>query len=337
MNKEYITLNNLSKLQSDIVSKFNKNIYKNYNFNNCELCGSSHHKIIFKNDRYGIKINTVYCLSCGFLFSNPRMSNSFLKKFYNSDLYRLLYEEYGLENNNEILYKQTIRELKSYSPRKPIRPNFNKYYDKLYFDFINHNISDYKTVLDIGTGKGKKLLDFNFIKKETYGIEPSEIYAKALYDYGLKVKKGFLDDVSKKFDLVMLSHVLEHLTDINNVIKKINLITNKYLYIEVPGHVKKLQSIQNAHCFYFSINTLKYFFLNNKFNLIKIEYCKDNEFILALFEKSNKKKEFNFNYEEEKSLIKKIHKNYLLKYPILKMIKLTKSEKLIKNIRKRIK
>ena len=42
-------------------------------------------------------------------------------------------------------------------------------------------------------------------------------------------------------------------------------------------------------------------FLNNKFNLIKIEYCKDNEFILALFEKSNKK-EFNFNYEEENHL-----------------------------------
>ena len=211
----------------------------------------------FKNDRYGIKINTVYCLNCGFLFQT--LECLILLKNFITQLYRLLYEEYGLENNNEILYKQTIRELKSYSPRKPKRPNFNKYYDKLYFDFINHNISDYKTVLDIGTGKGKKLLDFNFIKKETYGIEPSEIYAKALYDYGLKVKKGFLDDVSKKFDLVMFSHVLEHLTDINNVIKnKFN--SNKYLYIEVPGHVKKLQSIQNAHCFYFSINTLKYFF-----------------------------------------------------------------------------
>ena len=58
----------------------------------------------------------------------------------------------------------------------------------------------------------------------------------------------------------------------------------------------------------------------------------ENTTINLLFERG-----FNFNYEEEKSLIKIIHNNYLLKYPILKMIKLTKSEKLIKNIRKRIK
>lgn len=337
MNKEYLTLNNLSKLQSDIVTKFNKNINKDYIFNNCELCGSCNHKIIFKNDRYGININTVYCLSCGFLFSNPRMSNSSLKKFYKSDVYRLLYEEYGLENNNEILHKEVLRELKSYSPKKPTEPIFNQYHHQLYFNFINYYISDYKTVLDIGTGKGKKLLDFKFINKETFGIEPSEIYVRAMLDYGLKVKKGFLDDIDKKFDLVILSHVLEHLTDLNNVLKKINLITNKYLFIEVPGHIKKLQSIQNAHNFYFSINTLKYFVLNNKFNLIKIDYCKENEFIFALFEKSNKNHVYNYDYEEEKLIINKIYNHYLLKYPILKMIKFTKSENLIEKFRKIIK
>ena len=52
--------------------------------------------------------------------------------------------------------------------------------------------------------------------------------------------------------------------------KSINsILENKIL--EVPSHIKKLQSIQNAHNFYFSINTLNYFLLNSKFKLINLD------------------------------------------------------------------
>ena len=58
-------------------------------------------------------------------------------------------------------------ELRNYKPLIPKQPNFNYYYPNLYFDFINWNVIDFETVLDIGCGKGKKLIDFNFLKKTT--------------------------------------------------------------------------------------------------------------------------------------------------------------------------
>ena len=170
--------------------------------------------------------------------------------------------------------------------------------------------------------KGKKLIDFNFLGKKTYGIEPSKIYHKAHNNYSLNTKLGFIKDVKQKFDLVILSHVLEHLTDLKKNITHLYDITNKYIFIEVPGNVNKLQSIQNAHNYYFSINTLNYFFLNNKFKLIKIEYAKDNNFLFALYEKTEIKSNFMFNKTSELRIAKKITRNYIFKYIIIKILRL---------------
>ena len=52
-----------------------------------------------------------------------------------------------------------------------------------------------------------------------------------------------------------LSHVFEHLTNLDDAVKKLSNISKKYLFVEVPGHVAELQSIQNAHNYYFSLNT----------------------------------------------------------------------------------
>ena len=133
---------------------------------------------------------------------------------------------------------------------------------------------------------------------------------------------GFINNITEKYDLVILSHVLEHLNDLEKNIDHLHNITNKYLFIEVPGNVNKLQSIQNAHNYYFSINSLNYFFLNNKFNLIKIEYAKDNNFLFALYEKTETKSHFMFDKVSELRSTKKIIRNYLFKYLIIKLLSL---------------
>ena len=71
---------NLSDKQRIEVRKFNSNnniIYENLNCVNCNL---SNYKKLYKNDRYGIKQQTVMCNNCGFVYSNPRMSEDSLKK-----------------------------------------------------------------------------------------------------------------------------------------------------------------------------------------------------------------------------------------------------------------
>ena len=262
MFNEYFYLKELTKLQKKFVNDFNKNSKLQFQkINNCEICKSNNIKLLFANDRYGINQKTSICDDCGFIFSNPRMTEHSAQFFYNSDTYRYIYAS---EQNEETLFQNTLQELKNYKPTFPKKPNFQKYYEQLYFDFINDEISDFESVIDIGCGRGKKIIDFNFIGKTTKGIEPSKTFHKVHTALGLNCDIGFIKDIKEKYDLVLLSHVFEHLTNLHEIVDVLSNITKKYLFIEVPGHITKFPSIQNAHNYYFSFNTLNHFILNNK-------------------------------------------------------------------------
>ena len=96
MFHEYIYLENLTPFQKEKVQNFNKDHNIQYEkISNCEICGSEKINILFNNDRYGINQKTSVCDNCGFMFSNPRMTDTSAQYFYNSDLYRLLYDGTG--------------------------------------------------------------------------------------------------------------------------------------------------------------------------------------------------------------------------------------------------
>ena len=153
MFKKYLKIENLSQTQIDEINNFNSNKKVQYEkLSECEICGSSNLNILFVNDRYGINQKTVICSNCGFIFSNPRMTKLSAEIFYNSDTYRLIYQE---NVDRTKLLDEAINELKNYKTSNPKKPNFDTYYAKLYFDFINYEIQDFNTVLDIGCGKEK--------------------------------------------------------------------------------------------------------------------------------------------------------------------------------------
>jgi len=338
MFHEYIYLENLTPFQKERVKNFNKDHKIQYEkISNCEICGSKKINILFNNDRYGINQKTSVCNNCGFMFSNPRMTDTSAQYFYNSDLYRFIYDGTGKGFDEETLFKNALIELRKYKPLPPQKPDFNYYYPNLYFDFINREIIDFETVLDIGCGKGKKLIDFNFLGKKTYGIEPSKTYHKVHNELGLSTEVGFIKNVKNKYDLVLLNHVFEHLTNLEKIVNHLHEITKKYLFIEVPGHIKKLQSIQNAHNYYFSLNTLNHFFLNNKFKLIKIDYARDNEFIFALYKKIEEKSNFVFNKTLEKKIIRDISRKYFFKYILIKILKIIRIEEIARNFYNKLK
>ena len=333
MFKEYIYLRNLSSSQSKQIKDFNNNPKIQYEkLNNCEICNSKNIRILFDNDRYGINQKTSVCNECGFMFSSPRMTEISAKYFYNSDLYRLIYDRGGKNPDTNTMFHNTIVELKDYKPSLPKKPDFKYYYPNLYYDFINSEINDFETVLDIGCGPGKNLMDFNFIGKKTFGIEPSKTYNKVHSELELNTKIGFIKDIKEKesYDLVMLNHVFEHLTNLKKYVNLLHNVTKKYLFIEVPGHITKLQSIQNAHNYYFSLNTLNYFFLNNKFKLIKIDYARNNEFILALYKKSDEVVNIMFDRNSELKIVRNITIKYFFKYIIIKILRIFKIEKIVR-------
>jgi len=135
--KEYIYLENLSPYQIKEINNFNNNTDIEYeNLTNCEICTSKKISILFNNDRYGINQKTCVCNNCGFMFSNPRMTQKSTEYFYNSDLYRLIYDGSGKNFDKEEIFKNCLNEMRDYEPLLPKKPDFSNHYPNLYFDFI---------------------------------------------------------------------------------------------------------------------------------------------------------------------------------------------------------
>lgn len=97
-------------------------------------------------------------------------------------------------------------------------------------------------ILDVGCGSGMLLNLFKKHNFKVYGIEPDvDAYRFVCNLIGKdRVFKGtfeeFYKKVNKKFDLIILSHVLEHTPNPINFLKKVKSILNSngFIYIEIP-------------------------------------------------------------------------------------------------------
>jgi SAM-dependent methyltransferase len=98
-------------------------------------------------------------------------------------------------------------------------------------------ISKSASILDIGCAQGgllRKLRERGF--KNLNGIDPSKACATEAADRGLNVRHGTISDPDEKYDIVILSHVLEHLSDVRQSLRDVKRRINKsgLAYIEVP-------------------------------------------------------------------------------------------------------
>ena len=96
----------------------------------------------------------------------------------------------------------------------------------------------YNSILEIGAASGYNLSIYE--NKRRLGIEPSRVNcqsAKKLYN--VDMFNGMWDEFLKskteeKFDLIFLSHVLEHIVNPLKFIQECSKICNDYIFIEVP-------------------------------------------------------------------------------------------------------
>jgi SAM-dependent methyltransferase len=107
--------------------------------------------------------------------------------------------------------------------------------------FIIDKVKDFRSVLDIGALTGFNLNTFKKAGYKVHGVEPSSNNVKfAKNKYNIDLFAGTLEEYYQekdvqKDDLVILSHVLEHIPNPLDFIEKVSQLNNKYLYIEVPA------------------------------------------------------------------------------------------------------
>ncbi|WP_317897328.1 class I SAM-dependent methyltransferase [Aurantibacillus circumpalustris] len=154
---------------------------------------------------------------------------------------------------------------------------------KLRFKFIQKFIKSGK-LFDLGAGWGHFMLAGKELGYDVYGVEISEQpYLYCVNDLKLPVDHidFFEMDEAKKFDLITMWDVLEHIDKANDFLAKCSKLTKPggYLFLQVPQidsyfakrHKDNWKMMGLDHVNYFGKDTIKQILANNGYELVKIK------------------------------------------------------------------
>jgi len=127
-------------------------------------------------------------------------------------------------------------------------------------------IIENREVLDFGCGNGGFMLRAKEIVSSIEGIEVERRLEEHFQKYGLRVYKH-IDEIDKKYDIITAFHVIEHMKNPIELIKKLveRLKNNGMIIIEVPNADDALLTLYkckaftywSCHLFLFNNNTIK--------------------------------------------------------------------------------
>lgn len=209
-------------------------------------------------------------------------------------------------------------------------------YDKTRLERVANDIISYipnqeTKILDIGTGNGG-LLKILYQKgyKQVIGMDPSEYCVQNLIKNNIQGFKGDIfncDNVLAKnqFDFIILSHVLEHIKDVQACMHKVlTLLKPKgCLYIEVPD-ASRYDDYYIAPFHYFDIEHINHFdiyALKNLCSILGLRILQEKEIEIPV-SNTNKYPSVFIILQKEDNIkeIKGIVKNKSCEYKVVKYI-----------------
>lgn len=211
----------------------------------------------------GLTVN--FCKNCN-LYINGDTKEQVIEKI--SNLYK---EGYWDERNSETSINSEYTDIDSQGKRRNWISQF--LYSKEHFKG--------KNLLEIGVGAGQSILWFEEEGFNVKGIEPDgrnvSMINKKLKNG--KVIESSVEDFSteENFDIIWMSHVLEHLIEPDTFLKKIktNLKKDGIFFIEVPNCEYKpmLESSmhKDPHLFHFTKNSLSRLVENVGYNILSCD------------------------------------------------------------------
>lgn len=236
----------------------------------CPVCECD--EIIFHSFKKWKKVNVPLssCLRCDFIFQSPRMDDKALSNYY-----RLFYRHESNYKHMQAMYERGRRR--------------GKYISEYLSD--NRVMLDGATIYEVGCGYGG-ILDYFRLEHgcEVFGSDIDVNAISFSIEKGLNIKKGGVEVFENEgCDILIISHVLEHMKYPIEFIKKSSRLIRKggYVYIEVPGIENKKVinsnlSAQIGHLMYFNYNSLK-----SVVEKSKLEVAAGNEIVQMLVRENN--------------------------------------------------
>lgn len=186
--------------------------------NTCCICNSNRSQNIRFVDSYSI----VRCLNCDLVY---------LREYPNTLFNFIEDSEVGLDNDVEFWSFPDL-----YKKHKPV---FDDFFKQRIFRIKKHCISQDLTYLDIGVGFGLWAKYLENQGYSGYGFDVSVPAIKHCKGLNLNVEINSLENFKsdKKYSLVCMFDVLEHLEEPKEMLQKIkqNMLPDSLLYIQVPN------------------------------------------------------------------------------------------------------
>ncbi|MGJ8715222.1 MAG: class I SAM-dependent methyltransferase [Maribacter stanieri] len=162
-----------------------------------------------------------------------------------------------------------------------------------------------KSLLDIGCGTGEFLAYAKNKNWNTVGVEVNQNARNKASNKNLKIYKSLEDLQSRKFNIISLWHVLEHLPKLNEKISliKTKLDDNGTLIIAVPNyksydakHYKEFWAAYDTprHLWHFSQDAIKILFEKHNFKVTKTLPMYFDSFYVSLLSEKYKNGKSNY-------------------------------------------
>ena len=231
----------------------------------CPVCFSDNIKSIenYRNFSETFKnMKLIKCLDCFLLFSYPMPNEEMLKKYnenYHMSAHGSQYGATKLDKVSNAFFKGMAK----------IRYNYLK-------GFINKETKINKfNVLEIGPGPGKFLKEMinNHPEFKYFAVETDLSCHEKLNSLGVNlISISQLKKLKKLFDLIIVSHVLEHVSNPMNFIGLLKTVIKKngIMFIEVPCKDYLFKPLYEPHLLFFDKISMKK--LVKDFKLMKISY-----------------------------------------------------------------
>ena len=197
--------------------------------------------------------------------------------------------------------------------------------EKQFTDFVESHQLSGKDILEIGCGRGEYMSLMNRCDIGVYGIEYSHESIEACRRANLKVNRCYIETAKqdlgfdKKFDAFFILNFLEHLPNINEVLRGItnNLKEGAVGLVEVPNFDMILRNnlfseFISDHLYYFTKETLRMTLERNGFEVIE---CKEiwYDYIISAIVKRRTKTDISHFKNHQKMITKEI-KDYILRH-----------------------
>jgi 2-polyprenyl-3-methyl-5-hydroxy-6-metoxy-1,4-benzoquinol methylase len=235
----------------------------------CPLCGSDSNRLFDRREFRGRQVENRLCRNCGMVYQSPRMTEAEANEYYKAEYRRTYQGEEGPVKRDLVVQTARARSL---------------------VDFTLPRIPTISRCLDIGSSSGVMLQAFrDSFGCEIVGVEPGDAYRDLALGKRLKVYPT-LDKLEqaaeKRFDMVIMSHVLEHLpAPISYLVhlRKYLLDREGWLLIEVPN-LYAHESFEPAHLLAFSPHTLREALKQSGFRVVRFrKHGRPNSAILPLY------------------------------------------------------